>query len=65
MPYKNRINTLKNSIKLVENQIKTATDPKRLEELRQVNVQYNTELKQMIRAQWDHEHETVDFEDDR
>lgn len=65
MPYKNRIKTLEESIRLVENQIKGNTDPKRLAELSEISVKYSTELSKMRRVQWEHEHENIDFEDDR
>jgi hypothetical protein len=70
MPYKNRINILQESYRLVEDQIfklekSGNADPKALAKLREASVKYNTELKHMIRAQWDHDHETVDLDDDR
>ena len=70
MPYTNRIKSLEESRRLVENQIfliekSRSADPKRLAELREASVKYNTELRQMIRAQWDHDHETVNLDDDR
>lgn len=70
MPYKQRIKTLEESYRLVENQLFQLeklgnADPKRLAELRTTSVKYMTELRQMNRAQWDHDHDTVDFGDDR
>lgn len=70
MPYTNRIKSLEESRRLVENQLfllekSGSADPKRLAELREASVKYNTELRQMIRAQWDHDHETVNLDDDR
>lgn len=70
MPYKQRIKTLEESYRLVENQLfqlekSGNADPKRLAELRTTSVKYMTELRQMNRAQWDHDHDTVDFGDDR
>jgi hypothetical protein len=70
MPYTQRIKTLEESHRIVENQIfqlekSGNADPKKLAELRTTSVKYMTELRQMNRAQWDHDHDTVDFGDDR
>ena len=70
MPYKNRIKILEESRRLAEDQLFNLekagnADPKTLAKLREASIQYNTELKHMIRAQWDHDHETVDLDDDR
>ena len=61
---------LEESLRLIESQISTLekpenSNPERLAELRIASVKYMTELRQMNRAQWDHEHDTVDFGDDR
>jgi hypothetical protein len=70
MPYKNRIKTLEESYRLVENQLFQLekagnADPKKIASLREASAKYMTELRQMNRAQWDHDHETVDLDDDR
>jgi hypothetical protein len=70
MPYKSRIKTLEESIRLLDNQIfqlekNGSTDVKKLSELKTTKEKYNTELRIMIRAQWDNDHNTVDLEDDR
>jgi hypothetical protein len=70
MPYTQRIKTLEESHRIVENQIfqlekSGNADPKKLAELRTTSVKYMSELRQMNRAQWDHDHDTVDFGDDR
>ena len=70
MPYKNRIKTLEESVRLLDNQIfqleKTgSTDIKKISELKENKDKYNKELRAMIRAQWDNDHNTVDFGDDR
>jgi hypothetical protein len=70
MPYKSRIKTLEESVRLLDNQIfqlekSGSTDTKKLNDLKEVKDKYNKELKMMIRAQWDIDHNTVDFEDDR
>ena len=69
MPYKNRIKTLEESIRLLDNQIfqleKSGTiDSKKLTELSEVKDKYRKELRIMIRAQWDNDHNTVDLSDD-
>lgn len=56
--------------RLLTNQIaqleKSGTsDPKELATLRETSVQYMSELKKLNRSQWEHDHETVDFGDDR
>jgi hypothetical protein len=70
MPYKSRIKTLEESIRLLDNQLfqleKTgSTDTKRLNELKETKDKYSKEVRLMIRAQWDNDHNTVDFGDDR
>ena len=70
MPYRSRIKTLEESVRLLDNQIfqfekSGSTDTKRLIELKEQKEKYFTELRKMNRAQWDHDHETVDFGDDR
>jgi len=69
MPYKSRIKTLEESHRLVENQLfqleKSNGDPEKIKKLREAKEKYFTELRAMNRAQWDHDHETVDLNDDR
>ena len=70
MPYKSRIKTLEESIRMLDNQLfqleKTgSTDTKRLNELKETKDKYSKEMRLMIRAQWDNDHNTVDFGDDR
>jgi len=70
MPYKNRIKTLEESIRLLDNQIfqlekNGSTDTKKLTELKVTKEKYSSEMRTMIRAQWDNDHNTVDFGDDR
>jgi hypothetical protein len=69
MPYKSRIKTLEESIRILDNQIfhlekNGSTDTKRLTELNETKDKYNKELRLMIRAQWDNDHNSVDFSDD-
>lgn len=70
MPYTSRIKTLEESYRLVENQLfqleKTgSTDSDKIQKLREAKEKYLSELRVMRRAQWDHDHNTVDFGDDR
>jgi prefoldin subunit 5 len=70
MPYKNRIKTLEESVRLLDNQIfqlekSGNTDPEKIKKLRETKDKYFTELRLMNRAQWDNDHNTVDFGDDR
>jgi prefoldin subunit 5 len=69
MPYKNRIKTLEESIRLLNDQIfhleKSGIKDDKLTHLKETKEKYTKEVRTMIRAQWDHDHETVDLEDDR
>jgi prefoldin subunit 5 len=70
MPYQSRIKTLEESIRLLDNQIfnlekNGSTDTKRLTELKETKDKYNKELRLMIRAQWDNDHNSIDLSDDR
>lgn len=70
MPYKNRIKTLEESVRLLDNQIfqlqkEGSADTSKVKTLIETKDKYMSELRLMIRAQWDHDHETVNFDDDR
>ena len=70
MPYKSRIKTLEESVRLLDNQIfqlqkSGNTDTEKIKKLTVTKDKYFTELRQMNRAQWDHDHETVNLDDDR
>jgi prefoldin subunit 5 len=70
MPYQSRIKTLEESIRILDNQIfnlekNGSTDTKRLTELKETKDKYNKELRLMIRAQWDNDHNSIDLSDDR
>jgi hypothetical protein len=70
MPYTNRIKTLEESHRLVENQLfqlekSGSKDSVKIKQLQDAKEKYLNELRQLRRAQWDHDHERVDFEDDR
>ena len=70
MPYTSRIKTLEESHRLVDNQLfqlekSGSTDSAKIQKLREAKQKYLDELRLMRRAQWDHDHNTVDFGDDR
>jgi hypothetical protein len=70
MPYKNRIKTLEESIRLLDNQIfqlqkAGSADISKVKTLIETKDKYMSELRTMIRAQWDNDHERVDLDDDR
>ncbi len=70
MPYKNRIKTLEESVRLLDNQIFQLekagnSDSEKIKKLKETKDKYFTELRLMNRAQWDNDHNTVDFGDDR
>jgi hypothetical protein len=70
MPYKQRIKTLEETHRVVENQIfqlekSASTDVEKLQTLKELKDKYFTELRSLHRAQWDHDHERVDLDDDR
>jgi len=70
MPYTQRIKTLEESHHIVDNQLfqlekSGSTDSDKIQKLRETKQKYLTELQRLRRAQWDHDHEIVDFGDDR
>ena len=70
MPYTSRIKTLEESIRLLDDQIfhlekNGSNDNKKISDLKETKDKYNKELRVIIRAQWDNDHNTVDFGDDR
>jgi len=70
MPYKSRIKTLEESVRLLDNQIfqlqKTGSaDVSKVKTLIETKDKYMSELSTMIRAQWDNDYERVDLDDDR
>lgn len=70
MPYQNRIKTLEESHRLVDNQLfqlekSGVSDPEKVKKLREAKQKYLTELQQLRRAQWEYEHDTHEYDDDR
>lgn len=70
MPYKERIKTLEESHRMVENQLfqlekSGSTDSDKIKKLTEAKNKYLQELRILRKAQWDYDNETVDFGDDR
>ena len=69
MPYRNRIKTLEESIRLLDDQIfhleKSGSKDDKLIQLKETKEKYTKEVRIMIRAQWDNDHNTVNLDDDR
>jgi prefoldin subunit 5 len=70
MPYRSRIKTLEESIRILDNQIfqlekSSSTDTKKLSDLNETKDKYHKELRILTRQQWDHDNERVDLDDDR
>ena len=67
MPYKNRIETIKRSITLLESRINSPNEydnDTKLDMRRQLLI-LNSELSKLTKLQWEEEHDRVNFEDDR
>lgn len=68
MPYRNRISTLKESHRLIDEQIilleANNGDPIKISEMKKQKLIYKDELRRMERIQWEYEHDTVDLSDD-
>jgi hypothetical protein len=67
MPYKNRINTIKQSIALLESRIYSYNeyDAETVFDMRRQVLILSTELNKLTKLQWEEDHERVNFEDDR
>jgi hypothetical protein len=69
MPYRNRIQTLKESHRIIDETIKKLeaenADPAKITEFQQKKIQYRQEISRMERLQWENDHDTVNFDDDR
>jgi len=70
MPYEQRIKILEESHRLVDNQLfqlekSGSKDSAKIKSLQETKEKYLSELRVLRRAQWDHDHETVNFDDDR
>jgi hypothetical protein len=70
MPYRSRLNTLKESHRLIDEVIiEKMKDPNfdelKVNEMKKQKLMYKDEIRKLERAQWEHDNETVDFEDNR
>jgi hypothetical protein len=70
MPYRRRLETLRESHRLIDQSItEKMKDPNfdelKINELKKQKLLYKDEISKLERAQWEHENETVDFDDDR
>jgi hypothetical protein len=69
MPYRNRINTLSESLRLIGEQIKlletSNADSAKIIEMKQQKIIYTDELRRLEKLQWENDHETIDYGDDR
>ena len=70
MPYRNRIASLNEAHNLLDKQIQQLeknpdSDALKISELKKKKLQYKDEIRRLERLQWEHDHESVDFGDDR
>jgi len=66
MPHKNNITTLEASLRLVENRIDSNVgDIAELEKLKSEQSTIIYELSRLRKMQWEEDHESVNFEDER
>lgn len=65
MSYEKRIETLQEGLKVLENQIADATEPATIETLKNKKYTYESELRRLIRLQWEEDTQRVHFDDDR
>ena len=70
MPYTQRIKTLEEAYRMVDNQLfqlekSGSGDSEKIKKLQDKKSKYLEELRFIRRAQWDHDHERVDFDEDR
>jgi prefoldin subunit 5 len=70
MPYKNRIKTLEESIRLLGDQIfqlekSSSSDTENISKLQEKKDLYTKEMRTMLKVQWEYDHEMVELGDDR
>jgi len=68
--YENRIKHLQESHRLLDNQIETLMknglyEDLKLEELKKQRLLFKDEIARLTRLQWEHDHETVDYDEER
>ena len=69
MPYSYRLQTLRESHRLIDSTITNLVntpghDEFKVKELKKQKLIYKDEIRKLERAQWEHDHETVDFGDE-
>jgi hypothetical protein len=62
--YKQRIAFLEDSLRLVDERIERVKGTKDTSSLLDEKAKYQKELSNMRKLQWEHDHETVNFDDD-
>lgn len=70
MPYRSRIATLKESHRLIDESItEKSKDPTydelKLNELKKKKLQYKDEIRRLEKLQWEYEHDSHEYDDDR
>lgn len=68
--YENRIKHLQESHRLLDNQIETLMknglyEDLKLEELKKQRLLFKDEIARLTRLQWENDHETVDYDEER
>jgi hypothetical protein len=65
MDYSSRIATLTESVKVIEKQIAEATDPGVIQVLNSKKSTYESEIRRLIRVQFEEDTQRVRFDEDR
>ena len=69
MPYRRQINSVTELHRKLDEQITSAekvnADSQQLAEMKRQRDAYRVELGRLNRLQWEHDHDTVNFDDDR
>lgn len=65
MSYVKRIETLQESLKQIEKQITEATETATIETLKNKKYTFESEIRRLIRLQWEEDTQRVHFDDDR
>jgi hypothetical protein len=69
--YENRIKHLKESHRVLDNRIAEheklhpGTESQTVQEWKKQQLAFENEIRRLERLQWEHDHDTVDFDDDR
>ena len=68
--YKSRIQTLEESHRLLDKQIIDAEkngnySDEQISEMKKRKLMFKDEIQRLNKLQWEHDHESVDFDDDR